>query len=134
MATKEKKPRKATPLPPPDSSGGEQAAPGGSPAGEASAPGELPIGEGPGVSHVTIPALVKAINRYEGVKDDRVAASAKEVAAKTELFVVLHKHRDELPVNGEGFHFYQHDSGDGPVNYVLEEQLKRRAAGDDQEG
>ena len=39
-----------------------------------------------------------------------------------------HAHRDELPVNGDGFHFYTHDGGEGPIHYILKESLKRKAA------
>ena len=136
MATS-KKPKKAKPLPPVEQFPGDEAAGGEAPAGETNPPepGELPIGEGPGVSHVKIPALVKAINRYEGVKDARVAATTKEVEAKGALFATLHAHRDELPVNGDGFHFYTHDGGDGPIHYILKESLKRKAAdGGDEDG
>ena len=131
MATKEKKPRKAKPLAPVEHITGGEAAAGDAPTGEASAPGELPIGEGPGVSHVKIPALVKAINQYEGVKDARVAATTKEVEAKGALFATLHAHRAELPTNGDGLHFYTHDGGDGPIHYILKESLKRKAADSD---
>lgn len=89
---------------------------------------ELPGVEGQGVSHVKIPAIVRKINKYEGVKDTRCAATTKEVEAKLDLFAELHAHAEQLPRNADGFRFYRHDSGDGPVDYILEEKLKRRGA------
>lgn len=113
-------------LPPGDPAATNEAPPDSS--GERSP--ELSGIEGKGVSHVKIPAIVKKINRYEGVKDARVAATVKEVEAKTDLFAELHAHADELPRNANGFRFYRHDDGDGPVDWILEEKLKRRGADD----
>lgn len=108
---------------------GEQAAP---PETNEAPPGErapeLPGVEGEGVSFVKIPAIVRKINKYEGVKDARCSATAKEVEAKLDLFAELHAHSEQLPRNQDGFRFYRHDSGEGPVDYILEEKLKRRGA------
>ena len=87
---------------------------------------ELSIGEGPGVSHIKLPDLVRVINKYEKLKDERCAASTKEIEAKGNLAAQMHAHREELPVNAEGFRFYAHEER----IYVLEEKLKIRNADD----
>lgn len=78
--------------------------------------------EGPGVSPLEIPEIEKAINKYQRKKEARCAASPDEIAAKNELRALLHAHRDELPVNGEGTPFYRYDERD----YQLAEKLKIR--------
>lgn len=94
---------------------------------------DLPgIGTAKGVVGVVIPSLTKAINSYERKKEARCQVSPGEVAAKREVLALLHKHRDELPVNAQGQRFYRHDD----VDYILDEVLKRRTAdeGDDGKG
>ncbi len=86
---------------------------------------ELPLGGGKGVAPLVIPALAKAVGRYETAKNRRCSESPKEIAAKAELQDLLHKHRDELPRDKEGAPFYRCDERD----YVLEEKMKIRAAG-----
>lgn len=75
---------------------------------------------GPGVAPLEIPEVEKAIAKYQKKKEARCAVSPDEVSAKNELRRLLHKHRDELPVDGEGNPFYR--SGDR--DYFLEEKLK----------
>lgn len=75
---------------------------------------------GPGVSPLEIPEIDKAITKYQKKKEARCAISPDEVAAKAELKAALHKHRDELPVDGNGIPFYRCDDRD----YFLEEKLR----------
>lgn len=82
--------------------------------------------EGAGVSPLAIPAIDKAVSKYERAKDKRCQASPGEIAAKQELSALLHQHRDELPRNEAGEHFYRHDGKD----YILEEKLKCRKVDD----
>lgn len=81
---------------------------------------------GPGVEPVEIPEIEKAISKYQRLKEARCVASPPEVAAKTALRQLLHEHRDELPVNGDGVPFYRSDGRD----YVLLETLKVRKVED----
>lgn len=87
---------------------------------------ELPLPPQPGVAPLTIPAIDKAVSKYEREKEKRCSISPREVAAKAELKEALHKRREELPVNEDGQHFYRFEG----VDYILEEVLKRRAADD----
>lgn len=80
---------------------------------------ELPM-SGPGVSPLEIPAIEKAINKYQKKKEARCQASPGEIAAKQELREQLHAHRDELPKNAQGTPFYRYEDRD----YLLEESLK----------
>jgi hypothetical protein len=91
--------------------------------------GELPAMTGKGVEKLIIPAIDKAVVKYEQKKDARCKVSPAEVAAKDELLVALHKNRDKLPKNEEGNFFYRYEG----VDYVLEESLKRKkvSSGDD---
>lgn len=75
---------------------------------------------GPGVSPLEIPAIEKAINKYQKKKEARCQASPGELAAKQELRELLHAHREELPKNSQGTPFYRYDERD----YLLEESLK----------
>lgn len=77
---------------------------------------------GAGVEPLEIAEVEKAISKYQKLKDARCQASPPEIAAKITLRQLLHKHRDELPVNGDGTPFYRCDGRD----YVLEESLKVR--------
>lgn len=90
----------------------------------------LPGLSGKGVAPLTIPALDKAITRYERAKEKRCQASPAEVSSKRELQALLHKNADQLPKNGDGHRFYRLDD----VDYILEETMKRRrsAEGDDE--
>lgn len=87
---------------------------------------DLPGVAGKGVSLVVIPAIARAADKYERMKDARCNASPGEIAAKGELKAMLHKHRDELPVTAEGVPFYRHEDAE----YLLEEKLKRRRVDD----
>lgn len=85
---------------------------------------DLPGMTGKGVAPLAIPALTKAINAYERKKEARCQVSPGEILAKRDVLALLHKHREELPVNEEGQRFYRYDG----VDYILEEVMKRRAA------
>lgn len=78
--------------------------------------------EGPGVAPLKIAELDKAINKYQRKKEARCAASPDEIAAKNEVRALLHQHRANLPINGDGVPFYRCDDRD----YVLEEKLRIR--------
>jgi len=85
---------------------------------------------GAGVEAIEIPEIEKAISKYQRLKEARCVASPPEIAAKTSLRQLLHEHRDELPVNGDGTPFYRSDGRD----YVLEEKLKvKKVESDDEE-
>lgn len=86
---------------------------------------------GAGVEPLEIPDIEKAIANYQKKKEARCQVSPAEIAAKQELAEVLHAHRDELPVNGDGVPFYRCEDRD----YLLLEKLKVRkvAAPDDDE-
>lgn len=88
---------------------------------------ELPGIEGEGVAPIEIPEIDKAIAKYQRKKEARCAASPDEIVAKKEVRELLHAHRDELPVNGDGVPFYRCDDRD----YLLEEKLKVRKVHDD---
>lgn len=77
---------------------------------------------GKGVEIPSIKAIDNAVTKYEREKDARCKLSPKEVAAKADLQEQLHKHRDKLPRNEDGFAFYRIDG----VDYVLEEKMSRR--------
>lgn len=91
---------------------------------------DLPGMAGKGVVGVVIGSLTKAINAYERNKEARCNVSPAEVSAKREVLALLHKHRDELPVNAKGQRFYRHDG----VDYILDEVMKRRAADEADDG
>lgn len=84
---------------------------------------------GAGVEPLEIPEIEKAISKYQKKKEARCAVSPDELAAKNELKAALHKHRDELPVDGDGTPFYRSEGRD----YRLEEKLKvmKIESGDD---
>jgi len=85
---------------------------------------------GAGVEAIEIPEIEKAISKYQRLKEARCVASPPEIAAKTSLRQLLHEHRDELPVNGDGTPFYRSDG----LDYVLEEKLKvKKVESDDEE-
>lgn len=77
---------------------------------------------GAGVEALEIPEIDKAIAKYQRKKEARCQVSPGEIAAKQELRDLLHAHREELPVNGDGIPFYRSDDRD----YLLEEKLKVR--------
>lgn len=77
---------------------------------------------GAGVEALEIPEIDKAIAKYQRKKEARCQVSPGEIAAKQELRDLLHAHREELPVNGDGIPFYRADDRD----YLLEEKLKVR--------
>lgn len=77
---------------------------------------------GAGVELLEIPDIEKAIAKYQKKKEARCQVSPAELAAKQELAEILHAHREELPVNGDGVPFYRCDDRD----YLLLEKLKVR--------
>lgn len=83
---------------------------------------DLPGVEGPGVAPLKINEIEKAISKYQRKKEARCAASPDEIAAKNEVRALLHQHRTELPVNGDGIPFYRTEDRD----YLLEEKLTIR--------
>ena len=70
---------------------------------------ELPGVTGKGVSPLCIKAIDKAIDDYQSAKDKRCKESPKEIAAKTVLLEVLHKHREELPNDEDGIPCYRYE-------------------------
>lgn len=82
----------------------------------------LPGMSGPGVAPLNIPAITKAVTKYERAKEKRCQASPAEISAKQELQAALHEHADKLPKNDDGFRFYRLDD----VDYILEETMKRK--------
>jgi hypothetical protein len=92
-------------------------------------PQDLPGVEGPGVSRASIPEIDKAIAKYERKKEARCQASPDEIAAKNEVKSLLHQHRDQLPVNGDGVPFYRTEERD----YILEEKLRVHKFSDESE-
>ena len=86
---------------------------------------------GDGVEPLNIPELEKAIAKYQKKKEARCQVSPAEIEAKQELKALLHQHRDKLPKNADGIHFYRCDDRD----YLLEEKLKVQKvdSGDDEE-
>lgn len=87
---------------------------------------ELPEMTGKGVEIPSIKAVDKAADEYQTAKDKRCQQSPRELAAKGKLQELLHKHRDALPKNEEGYAFYRYEGRD----YVLEEKMAvRKVAG-----
>lgn len=82
---------------------------------------QLPGMTGKGVAPLTIPAIDKAVAKYERLKEKRCEASPGEIAAKQELTRLLHENADKLHKDEEGRRFYRVDG----VDYILEEKLKR---------
>jgi hypothetical protein len=74
---------------------------------------------GPGVEPLEIPELDRAISKYQKKKALRCEASPEEISAKKEVRLLLHKHKDSLPLNEDGIPFYRSDERD----YVLDEKL-----------
>lgn len=87
---------------------------------------DLPGITGKGVSGIKLPDIDRAVDKYEREKDKRCEMSPKEIAAKRYVLDLLHKHREELPVNEDGARFYRRDG----VDYILSEVMKRRSADD----
>lgn len=91
---------------------------------------DLPGIAGKGVSPLVIPSIAKLVDKYERQKEKRCQASPGEITAKRELSAALHDNRAALPVNEDGQSFYRHEG----VDYILEENLKRRAADEAEDG
>lgn len=59
-----------------------------------------------GTERIKIPEINRAAAAYEKVRDERMALTTKEVAAKQRLIDVMTEHKDKLPVNGDGDSVY----------------------------
>lgn len=63
--------------------------------------------EVPGTGTLKIPEINRAAAAYEKARDERMALTKKEVAAKTKLIEVMLENRDKLSVNGDGERVYR---------------------------
>jgi hypothetical protein len=61
---------------------------------------ELELGDGPGINTVKIPSIHKAADI--AARDKRCRMSPKEIAAKTKLIDLLHKHEDKIGRGPDG--------------------------------
>lgn len=59
-----------------------------------------------GTERIKIPEINRAAAAYEKVRDERMALTTKEVAAKQKLIDVMIEHQDKLPENGDGERVY----------------------------
>ncbi len=92
---------------------------------------ELELGDGPGINTVKIPSIHKTADEYVSARDKRCRMSPKEIAAKTKLMDLLHKHEDKIGRGPDGILRYHY--GDEVI--ILEpgkERLKIRASDDDE--
>lgn len=64
---------------------------------------------GVGVAPIKIPAIDKAARVYISVRDDRMALTEKECAAKSKLVEVVHEHETAIGRNPEGALIYRFD-------------------------
>lgn len=64
---------------------------------------------GVGVAPLKIPAIDKAARAYISVRDDRMALTEKECAAKTKLVEVVHEHEQAIGRNPKGELLYRFD-------------------------
>jgi len=64
---------------------------------------------GVGVAPIKIPAIEKAARAYVTVRDDRMALTEKEVAAKSKLVEVIHANQEQLGKNPKGEVIYRFD-------------------------
>lgn len=62
-----------------------------------------------GTAAPKIPAIEKAGKSYVNVRDERMALTQKEVAAKEKLLQAIHDNQDKLTPNGEGKIIYRYD-------------------------
>lgn len=62
-----------------------------------------------GTGRVAIPEIDEAASAYVAVRDKRMAATEKEVAAKTNLIQVVLAHEKELSKDGDGNRVYRFD-------------------------
>lgn len=59
-----------------------------------------------GTERLKIPEINRAAASYEKVRDERMALTTKEVAAKQKLIDVMIEHQEKLPENGDGEKVY----------------------------
>lgn len=89
---------------------------------------ELDLGDGPGVGRQIIPEIEAAAADYYREKERRRKQTPKEVAAKTKLMDVLHKHEKAIGRDADGVLTYRYDEGDLIIRLVPgEEKLTVRA-------
>ena len=65
--------------------------------------------EGPGVAPVRIKELDQAIDAYVAERDKRMTMTKKEVAAKTKLSELMHKHEAEIGKDSNGEIIYRYN-------------------------
>jgi hypothetical protein len=70
---------------------------------------ELPLGDGPGVGSIKIPSIDHAAEDYIKARDRRCRMSPKEIAAKTTLIDLLHKHEKKIGRGPDGVLRYHYD-------------------------
>lgn len=90
---------------------------------------ELPI-KGKGAEAIKIPAIEKALDKYEPLKDRRCKAMVPEKAAKLELIAAIHKHADKLPKDEFGSIIYRY--GDRVIYLESQEKLSILDADEDE--
>lgn len=61
----------------------------------------------PGTGALKIPEINRAAAAYEKARDERMALTKKEVAAKQKLIDVMLEHEKELPSNSDGDKVYR---------------------------
>lgn len=71
---------------------------------------DLPAMEGPGVASPRISAIDKLADEYTEVRDQRMALTPQEVAAKQKLIAALHKHAGKLGIGPDGAIVYRYDT------------------------
>ena len=72
---------------------------------------DLPAMEGPGVAlGPRISAIDRLADEYTEVRDQRMALTPQEVAAKQKLIAALHKHADKLGIQPDGAIVYRYDT------------------------
>jgi predicted ArsR family transcriptional regulator len=80
---------------------------------------ELPGVEGPGVAPKRIKMLERLADDYAEKRDDRIAASALETAAKKKLAEAVHQHEAEIGKDPEGVIRYEYDGGTKSRRVIL---------------
>lgn len=69
---------------------------------------ELPLGDGPGVGQIKIRSIDEAADDYIKARDRRCRMSPKEIAAKTKLTDLLHKHEEKIGRGADGILRYNY--------------------------
>lgn len=79
---------------------------------------------GPGVEAVRIKAIDKAIAEYVPIRDERIALSVQEKAAKKKLIDLVHAHSKEIGRDDKGVITYQTNEDIVLTLTPTEEKLK----------